>query len=225
MPNYQEARVKLTNAQLNKLKSENNKTGTILIINKKNFQDEKLPQELFPTTRKTTKIRNAFANNMSTDIKFSKAQISKIIQPGGCFGSWLANLGKKALTNVTIPFAGDNLPGLVSNLTSNAINKFERKVSGKGAVRAEIGFTLFILNEDMNDVINIIKSLEDSNALIDGITETVKHEIKTQEGVFLPALLASLAASLMQPVISSVVKGISRRGVRRAGRGYMNNNI
>ena len=56
MPNYQEARVKLTNAQLNKLKSEKNKTGTILIINKKNFQDEKLPQELFPTTRKTTKI-------------------------------------------------------------------------------------------------------------------------------------------------------------------------
>ena len=40
---------------------------------------------------------------MSTDIKLSKAQISKIIQSGGSFGSWLANLGKKALTNVAIP--------------------------------------------------------------------------------------------------------------------------
>ena len=42
---------------------------------------------------------------MSTDIKLSKAQISKIIQSGGSFGSWLANLGKKALANVAIPLA------------------------------------------------------------------------------------------------------------------------
>ena len=54
-----------------------------------------------------------------------------------------------------------------------------------------------------------------------GITETVKHEIKKQEGRFFPALLGSLAASLVQPVILSVVKGISGRGVRRAGKGYM----
>ena len=59
---------------------------------------------------------------MSTDTKLSKAQISKVIQSGGSFCSWLANLGKKALTNVAIRLARDNLPGLVSNLTSNAIN-------------------------------------------------------------------------------------------------------
>ena len=64
---------------------------------------------------------------MSTDIKLSKAQISKIIQSGQSFGSWLGNLDKKALINVAIPFARDNLPGLVSNKTSNAINKSERK--------------------------------------------------------------------------------------------------
>ena len=58
-----------------------------------------------------TKIRNAFANNMSTDIKLSKTQISKIIQLSGSFGSWLGNLGKKALANIAIPLAGDNLPG------------------------------------------------------------------------------------------------------------------
>ena len=81
---------------------------------------------------------------MSTDIKLSKAQISKIIQSGGSFGSWLVNLGKKALANIAIPSARDNLPGLVSNSISNAINKFERKISEKGAVRAEKGFTLFI---------------------------------------------------------------------------------
>ena len=59
--------------------------------------------------------------------------------------------------------------------------------------------------------------------LIDGATETVKHEIKKkQEGGFLRALLRPLAASLVQPIISSVVKGISGRGVRRAGRGCIN---
>ena len=51
----------------------------------------------------------------------------KLNQSGGSFGSWLANLRKKALTNVAIPLAKDNLSGLVSNLTSNAINKFENK--------------------------------------------------------------------------------------------------
>ena len=91
-----------------------------------------MQHELFLTTRQTSKIRNAFANNMSTDIK---DQISKIIQSDRSFGSWLGNSGNKALTRIAIPLARDNLPGLVSSLTSNAINKFERETSGKGAVR------------------------------------------------------------------------------------------
>ena len=136
-----------------------------------------MPHELFLITRQTTKVRNAFANNMSTDVKLSKDQIFKIIQSGGSFGSWLDNLGKRALTNITIPLARDILAGLVSNLTSNAIDKFERKTSGKGAVRGGKGFTLFILNENMSDIIKIIKSLEDSVVLIDGVPETVKRQI------------------------------------------------
>ena len=98
---------------------------------------------------------------------------------------WLGNLGKKALTNVVYPLARDNLPGLVSNLALNAINKFERKVSEKRAAIAGKWFlTLFILNEDMNDFIKTIKSLEDSNIWTDGITETVKHEIKNKRANF-----------------------------------------
>ena len=139
---------------------------------------------------------------MSTDIRLSKVQISKIIQSGGSIGSWLANLGKKTLTNVAIPLARNNLPRLVSNLTSSAINKFDRKISGKGAVRAGKGFTLLISHENMNDIIKIIKSLEDSGVLIDGVAETIKDEIKRQEGGFLGVLLAPLVASLVQPVIS-----------------------
>ena len=162
---------------------------------------------------------------MSTDIKLSKAQISKIIQSGGSFGSQLGNLRKKALTNIAISLARDNLPGLVSNLTSSAINKFDRKISGKGAVRVGKVFTLFFLNKGMNDIIKIVKSLEDSGVFIDGVTQTVNHEMKKQEGGFLVSMLETLAASLVQPVISSVVKGISGRGVRRAGGGFLHKNF
>ena len=74
MTNHEEARVKLTNTQLKKLNSAaKNKTGTTLRIIKKNFQDEELPYELFLTRRQKTKIRNSFTNNISTDIKYSKA--------------------------------------------------------------------------------------------------------------------------------------------------------
>ena len=70
------------------------------------------------------------------------------------------------------------------------------KLSGKGAVRTGQG---------MNDVIKIIKSLEDSSVLVDGITETVKHKIKKkkQEGGFLGALLVPLVVSLVWSIISS----------------------
>ena len=55
------------------MKSEaKNRIGTTLRITKKNFQDEEFLDELFLTTRQKTKIRNAFASNISTDIKLSK---------------------------------------------------------------------------------------------------------------------------------------------------------
>ena len=63
-----------------------------------------------------------------------------MIQSGGSFASRLGNLGKKTVANVPIPFARDNLSGLVSNIISNAMNKSERKISGKGAVRAVLHF-------------------------------------------------------------------------------------
>ena len=123
---------------------------------------------------------------MSTDIKLSKAKISKMIQSGGFLHNILGNLGKKVITDLAIVLARDNLPGLVSNLASNAtINLKKKKTIGKGAVRGGKGFTLFISNEDMNDIIKIIKSLEDSCVLIYGNTETVKHETKRQKDGFL----------------------------------------
>ena len=103
-------------------------------------------------------------------------------------------------------FTRDKLPGLVINVASNAalnaINKFERKISGTGAVRVGKGFILFISNEDVDDIIKIVNSLGNSGILIDRITKAVEHQIKKQEGGFLGALLAPLAASVVQPMIS-----------------------
>ena len=101
-----------------------------------------------------------------------------MIQSGEYLRNMLGNLGKNVITDRAILWAINNLPGLVSNLASNAINKLKRKISGKGAVRAGKGFTLFISNEDMNDINKIMKSLENSNVLIDRLTEKVNHEIK-----------------------------------------------
>ena len=81
MENYQGTSVKLTNTRLNKFKSAAEKnTRTILKTNKKKFQDEQLPHELFLKIGTTTKIRNAIAKNMCTDIKLSKKHLSNVIQ-------------------------------------------------------------------------------------------------------------------------------------------------
>ena len=86
------------------------------------------------------------------DIKLSKAQLTKIIQSSGFLASVISNLGKfckslgkEALSKVAAPSAKGVLPGLVSliasNAASNVLNKFERRISGKRAVRVGKGFT------------------------------------------------------------------------------------
>ena len=68
------------------------------------FNGNNLPYELLLTTRQKTKIRNAFDNNMSTDIKFSKAQITKMLQSGGFLRSLLSKLAGPLL-KVAVPLA------------------------------------------------------------------------------------------------------------------------
>ena len=93
MTEYSKVNVKLTDTQLKKLKTAvKNKTGTTLRIILKMFNENNLPHELLLTTRQKTKLRNAFNNIMSTDLKLSKAQITKRIKSGGFLGSLLNKL-------------------------------------------------------------------------------------------------------------------------------------
>ena len=103
MVEYSKANVKLSDTQLKKLKtSVKNKTGTSLRTSFKMFNGKGLPHALLLTTRQKTKLRNAFNNNMSTDLKLSRAQMSKIIQSGGLLGSLLNQLAGP-LIKVAIP--------------------------------------------------------------------------------------------------------------------------
>ena len=81
MIEYCKVDIKLTNTQLKKLKNAaKNKTRTTSRMVLKMFDGSDLPHELLLTTRRKTKLRNAFNDNMSTDKKLSRALISKIIQ-------------------------------------------------------------------------------------------------------------------------------------------------
>ena len=118
MVQYSKVNVKLSNIQLKKLKTAvKDNTGTILRMNLKMFNGNDLPHELLLTTRQKTKLRNAFNNNMNTDIKLSKAQIFKIIKSGGFLGPLLSKLGGP-LMKVAVPLAKNILVSLEISLIS-----------------------------------------------------------------------------------------------------------
>ena len=83
--------------------------------------------------------------------------------------------------------------------------------------------TLIISNNEIEDIIKIVKSLEDSGLLLKGVTETVQNEVKEQKGGFLSMLLGTLGASLLGNLLTG--KGIYRagkgKGINRAGEGIV----
>ena len=126
MVEYSKGNVKLSDTQLQKMKTAvKNKTGTTFRISLKMFNGKDLPHELLLTTRQKTKLRNAFNNNMSTDLKLSKAQISKIIQSGGFLGSLLSKLAGP-LMKVAIPSAKNVLAPL-QQLLQQLMQEFKKK--------------------------------------------------------------------------------------------------
>ena len=106
--------------------------------------------------------------------------------------------------------------------TSATGSAVQRKMFRKGVVRVGKGITLVISNEDMDDIIKIIKSLENSGVLIDVVNETVKDEIKKQEGGYFGMLLQNLGASLLGNMVTGKDVLRAGKGVVRAGIVYNN---
>ena len=122
MVKYSKVNVTLSDTQLKKLKTTvKNQTGTTLRMSLKMFNENDLPHELLLTTKEKTKLRNAFNNKVSTDLKLSKAEISKIIQSGGFLGSLLSKLAGP-LMKVAIPLAKNVLAPLGITAAASAID-------------------------------------------------------------------------------------------------------
>ena len=155
--------VKLSNSQLNKLKSAiKNETDVVLRLSSNvvgNSNDEtNFPHKLSLTNRQTLSLRKAFNNHTSGDIKFSKAQSTKM-QKGGFlkFLKPLLKSGLPLLKSVVKPLGMLGLTAAAS-ATDAAINK---KILGYGNYT-----TLIISNDDIQDLLKIVKSLEDSGILL-----------------------------------------------------------
>ena len=141
-----------------------------------------LPYKLLSTTRQKTKLRSAFNNNMSTDLKLSKVQISKIIQSGGFLESLLSQLAGP-LMKVVVPLAKNILAPLGMTTAASAVDAgIQKKIHGSGAT------SLIISKEEMNNIMKIVKALE--------VTKSIRNETKGQKGAFLSMLLGTLGAIL-----------------------------
>ena len=137
--------IELTDRQLKQLKTTvKDKTGTTLRMNLKIFDGNDLPHELLLTKRQKTKLRNAFNNNMSTDLKLSKPRIFKIIQSGGFLESFLSKLAG-LLIKVAVPLAKNILAPLGITATASTIDAgIQKKIHGSGR---PLSTTLIISNK------------------------------------------------------------------------------
>ena len=215
MTQYNSLNAKLSNSQLNKLKSSIKDENDVVLRISSNMvsnsnDNTNFPHELLLTNGQVAYIRKAFANHSSIDIKLSKTQLSKMIQSGGFLGNLLGKLAGP-LMKVAMPLAKNVLAPLGLSAATSAIDgSIKKKMLGSGAT------TLIISNDEMNDIIKIVKSLENSGVLLKGVSETNQNEAKEQRGGLLGMLLGTLGASLLGDILS---KGLSGKGVIRAGEG------
>ena len=175
-----------------------------------NFQ-----HELSLTNRQAANLREAFANNSSSDIKVSKNQLSNTLQSEGFLGRRIDPLLKPGLPlmkNLMKPLAKSVLiPIGLSAASPAADSEIHKKILRSGTT------TLIISNDETEDIIDIVKSLEDSGLLLKGVSETIQNETKEQKVGFLSMfsmLLCEVGANLLGDVLAS-------KGMNRAGEGYL----
>ena len=170
------------------------------------------PHKLSLTNRQVANLCKAFANNLSTDIELSKSQICKMVQSGGSLGRLLGTLletGLPLMKNVIKPLTKSILIPLGLTASASAADGgIHKKILGSGTT------TLIISNDEMKDIITIVKSLEDSGLSLKGVGKTSQDKVKEQKGGFLSMLLGTLGASLLGNILAD-------KGIHRAGEGVM----
>ena len=143
-----------------------------------------------------------------------------MIQSGSFLGRLLGPLLKTGLPlirNVIKPLAKNVLIPLgLTAAASEADAGIHKKILGSGhhflSSASHNNTILIIPNDEMKDIIKILKSLEDSGLLFKGVSETIQNEAKEQRGGFLSMLLGTIGASLLGNILAD-------RGINRAGEG------
>ena len=137
------------------------------------------------TNRQVANILKAFINNLSTDIKLSKTQLSKMIQSGRFLGRLLGPLLKTGLPlmkSVIKPLAKSVLIPLGLTAAASAVDAgIHKKILGSGHNNT----TLIISNDEMDDILKIVKSLEDSGVLLKMLVKQSNMKLKNKEDGFL----------------------------------------
>ena len=152
-----------------------------------NFNDEtNFPHKLLITNTQVADLRKAFPKKSSTVTKLSKSQLFKMIQLGGFLGILLGPLLKTRLLlmkDVIQPLAKSVLIPLGLTAAASAADAgIHKKILGSETT------TLIISNEEMEEIMKTVKSLEDSGSLLKGVSETTRNEAKEQKGGFLSML-------------------------------------
>ena len=158
--------------------------------------ENNFPHKLLLTNTQVLTLRRTFANDSLANAKLSKTQLHKIGQSGGFLGRLLGLLLKTGL-----PLIGNVLKLLATSILiplelTAAAPTIDAAIHKK--MFGSITTTLIFSNEKMNDIMKIIKSLEESVLLIKEVSETVKNEAKELKGGFLGMLLGTLNASLLE---------------------------
>ena len=173
MTQYNSLKVKLSNSQLNKLKSAiKNETDVVLRLSSNmigNSDDEiNFPDKLLLTNRQVENLHRTFASHTSTDIKLSKTQLSKMIQLGGFLGRVLGPLlrpGLPLMKSVIKPLAKSVLVPLgLTAAASAADTGINKNILGSGH-----NTTLVVSNNEMKDLLKTVKCLENLGILLKGV--------------------------------------------------------
>ena len=179
-------------------------------LSNKNFNKNQLLHESYLTQIQINKLREKIMNNMSTDIKLSKVQITKILKEGGNLGKLLMDFLPK-LIKPAISLGKNILAPLGLSIAMSATDAAIQKKT--------YGSRNTISDNDMNDVIKIVKTLEDFDVLLKGITKIIKNETKEQKEGFLSMLLGTLGASLLGNFLSGKEKYRTGYGMYRTSYG------
>ena len=161
MGQYNKINLHFSNLQLKKIQDpvKNNNGTTIRLINK-NFNKNQLLHEFYLTQKQVTKVIDKIKNNMSIDIKLSKVQINKIIKEGGNLGKLLMGFLPKLIKPSVS--SGKNIlaPLGLSAAMSDTDAAIQKKMYDSRNT------TLIISDNDMNDMIKIVKALEEHDILL-----------------------------------------------------------